>query len=61
MKYLPYILGAVIIYFVYKQLTKPSTSINMTGGTVGGGSKRQPTVDELRTSTEASIKRAMGL
>lgn len=61
MKYLPYIIGAIIIYFLYKQFTKPSTSINMTGGGTGTGGSKKITADELQTNTEASIKRAMGL
>lgn len=61
MKYLPYVIGAVILYFIYKEFTKTkTTTTTSTGGStsIGGGSK---SVDELRKDTESSIKRAMGL
>ena len=62
MKYLPYVIGAVILYFIYKEFTKnkTTTTTTSTGGSTstGGGSK---SVDDLRIETESSIKRAMGL
>jgi len=61
MKYLPYIIGAIIIYFLYKQFTKPSTSISMTGGGTGTGGSKTITADQLQKQTEDSIRRAMGM
>lgn len=61
MKYLPYVLGAVILYFIYKEFTKTKTSTTTTtggGASTGGGSK---SANDLQKETEASIKRAMGL
>lgn len=55
MKYLPYIIGLIIVYFLYKEFTKPKISISMAGG------DKKMTPEELQTQTEASIKRAMGL